>query len=133
MGPGCSVCGLGCGSRTTALPPFPVRRSKAADEERRRRAQRARDEYRRLSLRAIQKGTVTGLSFMFQELGQTHEQEARLYHHFPGPGPLLPLAVPVRCVWWGWGLGKGGVGGDRALDGGMGHWGSSPGSASNLL
>ncbi|XP_023620293.1 SH2 domain-containing protein 4B [Myotis lucifugus] len=73
-----------------------LRRSKAADEERRRRAQRARDEYRRLSLRAIQKGTVAGLSFMLQELGQTHEQEARLYHHFPSPGPLLPLAMPVR-------------------------------------
>lgn len=78
--------------------PLPVRRSKAADEERRRRAQWARDEYRRLSLRAIQKGTVAGLSFMFQELGQSHEQEARLYHHFPGPEPLLPLSGPVRWV-----------------------------------
>ncbi|XP_053519963.1 SH2 domain-containing protein 4B isoform X1 [Artibeus jamaicensis] len=73
-----------------------LRRSKAADEERSRRAQRARDEYRRLSLRAIQKGTVAGLSFMFQDLGQNHEQEARLYHHFPGPGPPLPLSMPVR-------------------------------------
>ncbi|XP_016051023.1 PREDICTED: SH2 domain-containing protein 4B [Miniopterus natalensis] len=74
-----------------------LRRSKAADEERRRRAQRARDEYRRLSLLAIQKGTVAGLSFMFSELGQSHEQEARLYHHFPGPGPPLPLTGPVRA------------------------------------
>ncbi|KAM5322360.1 SH2 domain-containing protein 4B isoform 2-T2 [Glossophaga mutica] len=73
-----------------------LRRSKAADEERSHRAQRARDEYRRLSLRAIQKGTVAGLSFMFRELGQSHEQEARLYHQFPGPGPPLPLAMPVR-------------------------------------
>uniref|UniRef100_A0A452SQ10 SH2 domain containing 4B n=1 Tax=Ursus americanus TaxID=9643 RepID=A0A452SQ10_URSAM len=73
-----------------------LRRSKAADEERSRRAQRARDEYRRHSLRAIQKGTVAGLSSMFRELGQSHEQEARLYHHLPGPGPPPPLAIPVR-------------------------------------
>lgn len=75
-----------------------MRRSKAADEERRRRAQRARDEYRRLSLLAIQKGTVAGLSFMFSELGQSHEQEARLYHHFPGPGPVRAWERPLRPV-----------------------------------
>ncbi|XP_049501253.1 SH2 domain-containing protein 4B isoform X2 [Panthera uncia] len=73
-----------------------LRRSKAADEERSRRAQRARDEYRRHSLRAIQKGTVAGLSSMFRELGQSQEQEARLDHHLPGAGPPPPLAVPVR-------------------------------------
>ncbi|XP_069914049.1 SH2 domain-containing protein 4B isoform X1 [Oryctolagus cuniculus] len=73
-----------------------LRRSKAADEERSRRAQRARDEYRRHSLRAIQKGMVAGLSSMFQELGQSHEQEARLYDHLPGPGPPPSLATPVR-------------------------------------
>lgn len=81
-----------------ALHPFPVRRSKAADEERSRGAQRARDEYRRHSLRAIQKGMVAGLSSMFRELGQSQEQEARLYHHLPGPGPPPPLAIPVRWV-----------------------------------
>ncbi|XP_076980848.1 SH2 domain-containing protein 4B isoform X3 [Tamandua tetradactyla] len=70
-----------------------LRRSKAADEERSRSARRARDEYRRHSLRAIQKGTVAGLSSMFQELGQSHEQEQRLRNHLPGPGPPLPLAV----------------------------------------
>ncbi|XP_045424401.1 SH2 domain-containing protein 4B isoform X2 [Lemur catta] len=74
-----------------------LRRSKAADEERSRRAQRARDEYRRHSLRAIQKGTVAGLSSMFRELGQSHEREA------PGPGPPQPLPVrtwerPLRPV-----------------------------------
>ncbi|XP_070472855.1 SH2 domain-containing protein 4B isoform X3 [Equus przewalskii] len=74
-----------------------LRRSKAADEERSRRAQRARDEYRRHSLRAIQKGTVAGLSSMFRELGQSHEQEARLCHHLSGPGPPGPLAVPARA------------------------------------
>ncbi|KAM5242520.1 SH2 domain-containing protein 4B isoform 2-T2 [Hipposideros larvatus] len=76
-----------------------LRRSKAADEERRRRAQRARDEYLRLLLRPIQKGTVAGLSSMFRELGQTHEQEARLYHHLPGPGPPPLLGMPVSRTW----------------------------------
>ncbi|XP_023445662.2 SH2 domain-containing protein 4B isoform X2 [Dasypus novemcinctus] len=68
------------------------RRSKAADEERSRSARRARDESRRHSLRAIQKGTVAGLSSMFQELGQSHAQEARLHHLLRGPGPPRPLA-----------------------------------------
>ncbi|EDL24907.1 mCG144745, partial [Mus musculus] len=76
--------------------PIRVRRSKAADEERSRRAQRARDEYRRHSLRAIQKGTVAGLSTMFQELGQNHEQEARLYHQLPDTSPPSPLTGPDR-------------------------------------
>ncbi|XP_020928519.1 SH2 domain-containing protein 4B isoform X2 [Sus scrofa] len=73
-----------------------LRRSKEADEERSRRAQRARDEYRRHSLRAIQKGTVAGLSSRFRELGQSPEQEARLCHHLPGQGPPPPLAMPGR-------------------------------------
>ncbi|KAM5236889.1 SH2 domain-containing protein 4B isoform 3-T3 [Ctenodactylus gundi] len=73
-----------------------LRRIKAADEERSQRAQRARDEYRRHSLRAIQKGTVAGLSSMFQELGQNQEEEARVYHHLPGPGPPPLLALPAR-------------------------------------
>lgn len=89
---------MGCGPRPANLFSFPVRRSKAADEERSRRAQRARDEYRRHSLRAIQKGTVAGLSTMFQELGQNHEQEARLYHQLPGTGPPSPLTGPDRYV-----------------------------------
>uniref|UniRef100_A0A2K6GJ61 SH2 domain containing 4B n=2 Tax=Propithecus coquereli TaxID=379532 RepID=A0A2K6GJ61_PROCO len=76
-----------------------LRRSKAADEERSRRARRARDEYRRHSLRAIQKGTVAGLSSMFRGLGQSHEQEARLDHHLPGPGPPQSLPVPVSRTW----------------------------------
>ncbi|XP_042637675.1 SH2 domain-containing protein 4B [Orycteropus afer afer] len=76
-----------------------VRRSKAADEERSRQAKDARDECRRHSLRAIQKGTVAGLSSMFQELGQSHQQEARLFHHLSGPGPLLPLTVPLSRAW----------------------------------
>ncbi|KAM6164970.1 SH2 domain-containing protein 4B isoform 2-T2 [Rhynchocyon petersi] len=73
-------------------------RSKAVDEERSRCAQRARDEYQRHSLRAIQKGTVAGLSSMFQELGQ-NQQEVRLHHHHyhSSPGPLLPLKVLVSA------------------------------------
>ncbi|XP_006876223.1 PREDICTED: SH2 domain-containing protein 4B-like [Chrysochloris asiatica] len=74
-----------------------LRRSKAADKERSRRAQRARDEYWHHSLRAIQKGTVAGLSSMFRELGQSHQQEARGYHHLSGSGPPLPPTVPVRA------------------------------------
>lgn len=89
---------LGLWAKATNLLSFPVRRSKAADEERSRRAQRARDEYRRHSLRAIQKGTVAGLSTMFQELGQNHEQEARLYHQLPGTRPPSPLTGPDRYV-----------------------------------
>ncbi|XP_029105963.1 SH2 domain-containing protein 4B [Scleropages formosus] len=44
-----------------------LRRSKAADEEMTRKARRARDEYRRQSLRAIEKGLVAELSGLFQE------------------------------------------------------------------
>ncbi|XP_049646660.1 SH2 domain-containing protein 4B isoform X2 [Suncus etruscus] len=73
-----------------------LRRSKAADEERSRRAQRARDEYRRHSLRAIQKGTVAGLSSRFQELGQSQDQEGRLCQQPPGLGSLPALALPIR-------------------------------------
>ncbi|XP_055976967.1 SH2 domain-containing protein 4B [Sorex fumeus] len=76
-----------------------LRRSKEADEERSRRAQRARDEYRRHSLRAIQKGTVAGLSSRFQELGQSQEQEGRLSQHPPSLGPLSPMALPVSRSW----------------------------------
>ncbi|XP_037064591.1 SH2 domain-containing protein 4B isoform X1 [Peromyscus leucopus] len=75
-----------------------LRRIKAADEERSRRAQRARDEYRRHSLRAIQKGTVAGLSTMFQELGQNHEQEARL-HQLPCTSPPSSLTGPDSRSW----------------------------------
>ncbi|XP_006903252.1 PREDICTED: SH2 domain-containing protein 4B-like [Elephantulus edwardii] len=74
-----------------------LRRSKAMDEERSHCAQHARDEYQRHSLHAIQKGTVAGLSSMFQELGQSHKEETRPYHYHPDPGPLLPLKIPVRA------------------------------------
>ncbi|XP_061088267.1 SH2 domain-containing protein 4B-like isoform X2 [Conger conger] len=44
-----------------------VRRSKAADEEMKIKARRARDEYKRQSLRAIEKGLVAGISGLFQK------------------------------------------------------------------
>ncbi|KAG7325079.1 hypothetical protein KOW79_011395 [Hemibagrus wyckioides] len=44
-----------------------LRRSKAADEEMKSKARRARDEYKRQSLRAIEKGLVAGLSGLFQK------------------------------------------------------------------
>lgn len=46
---------------------FAVQRSKAADEEMKCKARRARDEYKRQSLRAIEKGLVAGLSGLFQK------------------------------------------------------------------
>uniref|UniRef100_A0A8B9L6Y4 SH2 domain containing 4Bb n=1 Tax=Astyanax mexicanus TaxID=7994 RepID=A0A8B9L6Y4_ASTMX len=44
-----------------------LQRSKAADEEMKCKARRARDEYKRQSLRAIEKGLVAGLSGLFQK------------------------------------------------------------------
>nr|XP_044993066.1 SH2 domain-containing protein 4B isoform X1 [Jaculus jaculus] len=75
-----------------------LRRIKAADEERSRRARCAREESRRHSLRAIQKGTVAGLSSMFQELGQNHEQDARFCPQVPDSCPPAPV-VPDSRTW----------------------------------
>uniref|UniRef100_A0A8C2A0H6 SH2 domain containing 4Bb n=1 Tax=Cyprinus carpio TaxID=7962 RepID=A0A8C2A0H6_CYPCA len=44
-----------------------LRRSKAADEEMKCKAQQARDEYKRQSLRGIEKGLVAGLSSLFHK------------------------------------------------------------------
>uniref|UniRef100_A0A4W5JLH5 SH2 domain containing 4B n=1 Tax=Hucho hucho TaxID=62062 RepID=A0A4W5JLH5_9TELE len=58
-----------------------LRRSKMADQEMQRKARRARDEYKRQSLRAIEKGRVAGLSGLFQQ------------------GPVVgngPTAAPLR-------------------------------------
>ncbi|XP_060624993.2 SH2 domain-containing protein 4B isoform X1 [Anolis sagrei] len=71
-----------------------LRRSKAADEERSHKARRARDEYRRQSLRAIQKGKVAGLSNLFQAAGLNREQEAKLTS--AGPISSLTTIVPTR-------------------------------------
>ncbi|XP_062987731.1 SH2 domain-containing protein 4B [Elgaria multicarinata webbii] len=74
-----------------------LRRSKAADEERSHKAQRARDEYQRQSLRAIQKGKVAGLSHLFQAAGLNIEQEAKLTNICP----IQPLTVmvPTSKAW----------------------------------
>ncbi|XP_067858776.1 SH2 domain-containing protein 4B-like [Heptranchias perlo] len=53
-----------------------LRRSKAADEDRTHKARRARDEYHRQSLRAIEKGKVSGLSNLFQN-NNINGQEAK--------------------------------------------------------
>ncbi|XP_060097027.1 SH2 domain-containing protein 4B [Heteronotia binoei] len=74
-----------------------LRRSKAADEERSHKARRARDEYRRQSLRAIQKGKVAGLSNLFQGAGLNNEQEAK--PAITCPVPLLTVKVPTSKAW----------------------------------
>ncbi|XP_053165693.1 SH2 domain-containing protein 4B isoform X2 [Hemicordylus capensis] len=74
-----------------------LRRSKAADEERSHKARRARDEYRRQSLRAIRKGKVAGLSNLFQAAGLNIEQEGKL----TSGCPVLPLTMvgPTSKAW----------------------------------
>lgn len=74
----------------------PVRRSKAADEERSHKARRARDEYRRQSLRAIQKGRVAGLSHLFQGTNLNNDQEIKLNSN--SASPLLSLSAASRLV-----------------------------------
>ncbi|KAG1927140.1 SH2 domain-containing protein 4B [Pimephales promelas] len=61
-----------------------LRRSKAADEEMTRKARWARDEYKRQSLRAIEKGHVAGLSGHFQK--QSHRRHSTF---------IEPSACPV--------------------------------------
>ncbi|XP_066478208.1 SH2 domain-containing protein 4B [Tiliqua scincoides] len=74
-----------------------LRRSKAADEERRYKARRARDEYRCQSLRAIRKGSVAGLSNLFQAAGLNMEQGTKLTSACPN----LPLTTvqPTSTAW----------------------------------
>lgn len=75
----------------------PVRRSKAADEERSHKARRARDEYRRQSLRAIQKGRVAGLSHLFQGTNLSKDQEIKLNNNSASP-LLTPAASRLVCA-----------------------------------
>ncbi|KAJ6661632.1 hypothetical protein lerEdw1_013871 [Lerista edwardsae] len=74
-----------------------LRRSKAADEERSHKARRARDEYRRQSLRAIRKGSVAGLSNLFQAAGLNVDQETKP----TSASPILPLTMvaPTSTAW----------------------------------
>ncbi|XP_039337770.1 SH2 domain-containing protein 4B isoform X2 [Mauremys reevesii] len=74
-----------------------LRRSKAADEERSHKARRARDEYRRQSLRAIQKGKVAGLSNLFKGTSLNNEPEIKLNSN--NPSPLMTLTTSVRKAW----------------------------------
>ncbi|XP_053305859.1 SH2 domain-containing protein 4B [Spea bombifrons] len=74
-----------------------LRKSKAADEDRKHKARRARVEYHRQSLRAIQKGKVAGLSNLFQGTiwnnVQESNQENTLVH------PLIRPQVPAGKQW----------------------------------
>ncbi|XP_028845779.1 SH2 domain-containing protein 4B [Denticeps clupeoides] len=54
-----------------------LRRSKAADEEMKTKARRARDEYKSQTLRAIEKGLVAGLSGWFQKTHLNGASHAR--------------------------------------------------------
>ncbi|KAM6091415.1 SH2 domain-containing protein 4B [Theristicus caerulescens] len=74
-----------------------LRRSKAADEERSHKARRARDEYRRQSLRAIQKGRVAGLSNLFQGTSLNSNQEIKLNNS--SARPLLSLSAASSNIW----------------------------------
>lgn len=89
-----------CISKVSSSHPshsfHPVRRSKAADEERSHKARRARDEYRRQSLRAIQKGRVAGLSNLFQGTRLTNDQEVKLNNN--SASPLLSRSEASRLV-----------------------------------
>lgn len=90
-----------CTSKVSPPHPFhsfhPVRRSKAADEERSHKARRARDEYRRQSLRAIQKGRVAGLSNLFQGTSLNNDQEIKL-NNSASCSQLLSAASRLVCT-----------------------------------
>ncbi|XP_038600161.1 SH2 domain-containing protein 4B isoform X1 [Tachyglossus aculeatus] len=70
-----------------------LRRSKAADEERRHQAWWARAEHQRHSFRAIEKGKVAGLSSMFQGIGLDNAQGENV-HHQSSPGLSTSLPGP---------------------------------------
>uniref|UniRef100_A0A8C8RS20 SH2 domain containing 4B n=1 Tax=Pelusios castaneus TaxID=367368 RepID=A0A8C8RS20_9SAUR len=74
-----------------------LRRSKAADEERSHKARRARDEYRRQSLRAIQKGKVAGLSNLFQRTSLNNEPETKPTNN--NSSLLMTLTSPTSKTW----------------------------------
>uniref|UniRef100_A0A4W3GU33 SH2 domain containing 4B n=1 Tax=Callorhinchus milii TaxID=7868 RepID=A0A4W3GU33_CALMI len=71
-----------------------LRRSKAADEDRKHMARRARDEYHRQSLRAIERGKVAGLSHLFQN--RTADQNT----NFSNGQPARPLSSREAVVRW---------------------------------
>ncbi|XP_068115064.1 SH2 domain-containing protein 4B [Hyperolius riggenbachi] len=73
-----------------------LRKSKAADEDRTHKARRARAEYHRQSLRAIQKGKVAGLSNLFQNTSLSNGQETGKENSSTSPAIIQ---VPVENVW----------------------------------
>ncbi|XP_029466562.1 SH2 domain-containing protein 4B [Rhinatrema bivittatum] len=73
-------------------------RSKAADEERKHTARRARAEYHHQSLRAIQKGKVAGLSNLFQGISLDNGQEIKLYNN-NNHRPIVTFMVPASKTW----------------------------------
>ncbi|KAI7797002.1 SH2 domain-containing protein 4B [Triplophysa rosa] len=65
-----------------------LRRSKAADKEMKCKARRARDEYKRQSLRTIEKGMVAGLSGLFHKTqlnGSGHGRPHGVVSDHPAP------------------------------------------------
>ncbi|KAM4702607.1 SH2 domain-containing protein 4B [Rhinophrynus dorsalis] len=74
-----------------------LRKSKAADEDRKHKARRARAEYHRQSLRAIQKGKVAGLSNLFQSVNLNNGQESNQENN--SVSPLIKLQVPAGKAW----------------------------------
>ncbi|KAM9324932.1 SH2 domain-containing protein 4B [Gastrophryne carolinensis] len=85
-----------------------LRKSKAADEERKHKARSARAEYHRQSLRAIQKGKVAGLSNIFQNSKLSSETEnstnSPLQHQVPAKKvwerPTRPISREVIVRWF---------------------------------
>ncbi|XP_041939204.1 SH2 domain-containing protein 4B [Alosa sapidissima] len=82
-----------------------LRRSKAADEEMKTKARRARDEYKRQSLRAIEKGLVAGLSGLFQKThlngsGQSRRHSAIIEQSSTGAAaaPLPEASRPAATL-----------------------------------
>uniref|UniRef100_K7F6C3 SH2 domain containing 4B n=2 Tax=Pelodiscus sinensis TaxID=13735 RepID=K7F6C3_PELSI len=74
-----------------------LRRSKAADEERSHKARMARDEYRRQSLRAIEKGKVAGLSNLFKGASLNKEMEIKINSN--NPSSVMMLTAPASKAW----------------------------------
>uniref|UniRef100_A0A671M8M7 SH2 domain containing 4Bb n=1 Tax=Sinocyclocheilus anshuiensis TaxID=1608454 RepID=A0A671M8M7_9TELE len=79
-----------------------LRRSKVADEEMKCKARRARDEYKRQSLRGIEKGLVAGLSGLFHKIhlnGSGHNRRHGAVTEHPTPpaeATHSPAAIWIR-------------------------------------
>ncbi|XP_059387526.1 SH2 domain-containing protein 4B [Carassius carassius] len=79
-----------------------LRRSKAADEEMKCKARRARDEYKRQSLRAIEKGLVAGLSGLFHKThlnGSGHNRRHGTATEHPSPPAEASHSSGASSVW----------------------------------